>query len=120
MKEILPYLISVIVASISGLWSFISATKKAKTDILSLQESNRLEIEKLMSQHKLDLASLERKHEMEKEKIVMEHNHKMELLQKEAENAMGSNFVNVAVSEMMKMPEIRQQMSSALKTKPKK
>ena len=117
MEKFLPYIVTVITTIVSGLLAYFSATRKTKSDLVALKESNRLEIEKLMSQHKLDLEALERKHEMEKEKMQLEHAHKIELLQKEAESAMGSNLLNSAVAEMMKMPEMRQEMSNAFKNK---
>lgn len=117
IKEFMPYIVAVATALISGFWSYISATKKAKTDMNALQETGRLEIEKLMSQHKLDLAALERKHEMEKEKLEMEHAHKIELLQQEATNNMGSNAINSLLSEAMKTPEVKKLMSDSFKKK---
>lgn|GEM_PF-789130 len=120
VKDILPYIVTIITTIISGFLAYFSATKKSKSELISLRESNRLEIEKLMSQHKLDLESLERKHEMEKEKMKMEHEHKLVLMQKEAENAMGTNLMNTAVAEMMKTPEARQAMGSAFHSKKKR
>lgn len=120
MKEILPYIVAIASTIISGLLSYFSAIKKASSDLNALKETNRLEIEKLMSQHKLDLEALERKHEMEKEKMNLEHAHKIELLRKEAENAMSTNMMNSALGEILKTPEARQMMSDAFHKKAKK
>jgi ActR/RegA family two-component response regulator len=79
MQIFLPYIITVLVAIITGYISYATATKKSKTGLEALRMSNQAEIEKLMSQHKLDLEALERKHEMGIEKMNLEHGHKLEL-----------------------------------------
>ena len=117
MKELLPYATTIIAAIISGVLAYMSAIKKAKTDIRALQETNKFEIEKLMNQHRLDLEALERKHEMEIEKAKLEHEHKLELVQKEMENNLGTGAINMMLSEAMKTPEARQAIGQAFKSK---
>ena len=57
MNTYLPYIVSVVVAIISGVFSYMQASRKCRTEIDSLKESNKHEIERLMQQHKLDIES---------------------------------------------------------------
>lgn len=59
-KEYLPYIVSVLVALISGIASYLAADKKCRADMKALKESNTHEINRLMEQHRLDIDSLER------------------------------------------------------------
>ena len=119
MSTYLPYVVSIIVAIISGLFSYMLASKKCRTEINSLKESNKHEIDRLMQQHKLDIESLERKHELEVEKMELEHKHQLELVQKQAENDMGSTLINSMVQTAMKTPEARKAMGQAFHNKRK-
>lgn len=116
MDVYMPYIVSVVVAAISGFVSCLVATKNAKANLESIKEANRHDIEKLMEQHKIDIDSLEREHTMELEKISLEHQLQMERSQKEFENQLGGNMMNTIIAEAMKMPEIRQQISNGMKS----
>jgi hypothetical protein len=70
--------------------------------------------QKLMNQHKMDLEALERKHQMEVEKMEIEHKHKIELMQKEMENKLGADVFNGMFAQIMKAPEVQNQMNRAL------
>ena len=61
-----------------------------------------------MEQHKVDIDSLERQHKMDLEKLNVEHKHQMELKDKEFEMNLSTNMI----AEVMKMPEVRQKISS--------
>ena len=100
MDTYLPYIVSVICATIAGFASYAVARKQAKADI-----------QKLEKQHELDIEKEREKFAMEKEKMELEHQHQLELLQKEAENSLGATFI----SEAMKMPEVRQQVSQGIR-----
>ena len=100
MQEYLPYLISVVCALISGLTSYVVARKQAKNDLSVI-----------VKQHEVDLEALERKHQMEMEKINLEHSHQLELQEKDFEAKLSSSLI----TEAMKMPEIRQQISQGMK-----
>lgn len=115
MEVYMPYIVSVVCAVISGWVSYAVATKNAKNNLEAVKESNKHDLEKLMEQHKVDIDSLERIHKMEIEKINLEHAHQMELKQQEFENQLGGNAINTILSEAMKMPEIRQQISNSVK-----
>ena len=57
LEEILnTLLVSCVPAIITGIISYLTANKKAKAEIATLQESNKHEIEKLMKQHEVDIA----------------------------------------------------------------
>lgn len=112
-KEYLPYFVSILVAFISGIMSYLAAARKCRADMKALKESNTHEINRLMEQHKLDIDSLERKHKMEIEKMELEHKHQLELKSKEAESAMSSSFVSTVMSAAMQTPEARQMMGQA-------
>ena len=114
MENFLPYIAMVVVAIVSGIVAHFTATKKSKSDLETLRETNKAEIEKLMSQHKLDLEALERKHEMDIEKMDLEHSHKLELAQKELEGNLGAGMLNSLMGEALKMPEIQQQLRAGM------
>ena len=109
MDKYLPYIVSILCAIISGYVSCAIARKQAKADLQKLEKQHALDIEK-----ERELFS------MEKEKLEIEHKHQMELLQKQLENSMGSSVINTLVSEAMKMPEIRQQLSQGIRNNTKK
>lgn len=119
MNEYLPYIVSILVAIISGAASYFAAAKKCSADLKTLKENNSHEIDRLMQQHKLDIDSLERKHQMEIEKMELEHKHQLELKQKELENALGGSVISTMVDAMMKTPEAKQVMGQAFHS-PKK
>lgn len=91
MQDILnTLLVSCIPAVITGVVTYLTASRNAKTQIVSLQESNKHEIEKLMRQHEVDIESLKEKHHLEAEKSEQEHRHKVEIMEIEHRNALES------------------------------
>lgn len=100
MQEYLPYIVSMLCAAISGISSYAIARKQAKNDINAITK-----------QHEVDLEALERKHQMELEKLNLEHIHQLELQEKDFE----AKFSASLITEAMKMPEIRQQISQGIK-----
>lgn len=91
MQDILnTLLVSCIPAVITGIVTYLTASRNAKTQIASLQESNKHEIEKLMRQHEVDIESLKEKHHLEAEKSEQEHRHKVEIMDIEHRNALES------------------------------
>ena len=100
MQELLPYIVSVLCALISGFSSYMIARKKARNDIKII-----------IKQHEVDLEALERKHQMELEKLNLEHTHQLEIQEKEFEAKLSSSLL----TEAMKIPEIRQQISQEIK-----
>lgn len=92
MQEIINTLvISSIPAIITGIITYMTANKKAKSEIDTLKESNKHDIEKLMKQHEVDIESLKEKHQLEIEKSEQEHKHRLEIMQLEHRNALESN-----------------------------
>ncbi len=105
MNEYLPYIISVICATIAGFASYAVARKQAKADIQRLEKQNELDIEKERE-----------KFAMEKEKMEIEHHHQLELLQKEYENTLGASVTSTLITEAMKNPVVKQQLSQGIKS----
>lgn len=118
MTEYMPYIVSIIIAIITGLLSYLTAVRKAGSEAVShmktLQESNKHDIEKLMQQHRLDLESLERKHQMEMEKLEAEHKHQTGLKDKEVAANLGSSLLGPLLSSAMNMPGVQEKLQKAL------
>ncbi|MCQ2080457.1 MAG: hypothetical protein MJZ11_02285 [Lachnospiraceae bacterium] len=104
IKEIMPYIVSVLGALIAAISSVMISRKETKG-----------EIEKLIKQHELDLETEREKHKYDLEKQEIEHKHQLELMQKEMENKLGADMMNTLMTEAIKMPEIRQQISQGMK-----
>lgn len=83
-------LVSCVPAIITGIVTYLTASRRAKTQIASLEENNKHEIEKLMRQHEIDIESLKEKHQLEAERSEQEHRHKMEIMEQEHRNAIES------------------------------
>lgn len=82
MESIISILItSCIPALISEIVTYVITCKKAKDEIMKLQESNK---------HEIDIESLKEKHNFEIEKSNQDHKHKLELLELEHKNALES------------------------------
>ena len=109
MDMYLPYIVSIVCALISGIASYLISRKQMKTDL-----------EKLNTQYKLDIEKERKKFLMEKEKMELEHKYELERQQKEFENQLGGNFVNTMITEAMKMPEVRRQITQGMNTSKKK
>ena len=48
------------------------------------------------------------------DKLELEHKHQLELQQKQFENQLGSDMMNTLISEAMKMPEVKKQISQGM------
>lgn len=92
MNEIIiTLLVSSIPAIITGIITYLTTNKKAKTQIASLVESNKHDLEKLMKQHEIDIEALKEKYQLEADKSEQEHRHKMQIMELEHKNALESN-----------------------------
>lgn len=109
MSTYLPYIVSVICAIIAGFTSYAVARKQAKADMQRLEK-----------QYELDIEKEREKFALEKEKMEIEHRNQLELLQKESENNLGASLTNTLISEAMKIPEVRQQLSQGMKNRNKR
>ena len=56
------------------------------------------------------------KHKLEIDKLQLEHKHQLELQQKQFENQLGGDMMNTLISEAMKMPEVKKQISQGMNT----
>lgn len=76
-------LISCLPAIITALISYLGLAKKYKSQIKTLELSNKQEIDKLMNQHKIDIDSLNNAHILEMEKLEADHKNRSELMKLE-------------------------------------
>lgn len=104
MNEALPYIVSILCAMIAGFSSYAIARKKGKDDIQTLVKN-----------HELEIVKEREKFNHEKEKMEIDHKHQMELLQKKNENEIGAGLFNGLIVETMKTPEMKEQISEAIR-----
>ena len=109
MQEYLPYIVSIACSLIAGVTSYLVSHKETKS-----------ELQKLMKQHELDLDTEREKHRHELELQELNHKHQLELLQKEFENKLGADVVSTVMSEVIKTPEVRRQISQGMASSGKK
>ena len=82
-----------------------------------LQESRAERIlKKLEKTYELDLEKEKEKHKMEIDKLQLGHKNQLELQEKQFENQLGSDMMNTLISEAMKMPEVKRQISQGMNT----
>lgn len=77
IKELLPYVISVI----ASIGAYFQAKKKLTQELEMVKTSNKHEIEKLMQQHKINIEDLKEKHRLEMEAKDKEYQHEKEMLE---------------------------------------
>ena len=104
MLDYLPYMVSVLCALISGFASYAISRKQSKEDL-----------KKIEKQYELDLEKEREQFQMQKEKLEIEHKYQMELKQKEIDGALNNNLTNTLISEVMKIPEVRQQINKGMR-----
>ena len=105
-KEILPYIVSIVGSVVAGLWSFLGARKQFKE-----------EIKRLEKQHELDIEKERELFEMEKEKMELDYKLKIEMMQKETENKMGTEIVSTFFTEAIKSPAVQKQIEDGINGK---
>ena len=94
MENYLPYIVSVVCALISGFASYAVARKQSREDIKKLEKTYELDLEKEKEKHKMEI-----------DKLQLEH-----------KNQLGSDMMNTLISEAMKMPEVKRQISQGMNT----
>jgi hypothetical protein len=109
MEAYMPYVVSIVCALISGITSYSIARKQAKSDLKQLEKKYELDIEQEREKHRLEI-----------EKLEMEHKYNLELQQKQFENQMGGDVMNMLFSEVVKMPEVRKQFSQGINSSMRK
>jgi len=100
MEKYLPYIVTIVCSIVSGLISYFASRAKSKADT-----------DRLVKQYELDIENEREKFKMEKERLEIEHKHQLELMQAEADN----NLSNTIITEAMKIPEVRQQVSQGVR-----
>lgn len=89
------FLIATIPSAITALLSFWASWKASNTQIKTIKEQNRADIEKLIQQNKVDIESLKEKHLLEMELKDKEHEHQVELIKLQHENEIKKDEVNL-------------------------
>lgn len=82
------FLIAIIPSVITALLSFLAAWKTSNTQIETIKEQNKADIDKLIQQNKVDIESLKEKHILEMELKEKEHEHQIELINLRHDNEM--------------------------------
>lgn len=108
MSEFLQtFLIAIIPSTITALLSFLASWKTSNTQIKTIKEQNKADIQKLIQQNKVDIESLKEKHLLEMELKDKEHDHQIELIKLQHENeikkdeeSMKNQFAANAVSSL--------------------
>jgi hypothetical protein len=102
--DLLPYISTIGVATISGIASYKTALGKTRSEINQIRIQNTHDIEKIVNQHKMDIEALKEKHCLDMQSKEEEHKHLLELLEKEHEyqmNAKEKEVETTAQAEMM-------------------
>ncbi|NCA98529.1 MAG: hypothetical protein EOM03_06795 [Clostridia bacterium] len=102
MIEYLPYIVSVVCATIAGFTSYAVARKQTKADM-----------QKLVKQHELDIEKEREKFLMEKEKLEIEHEHQLELIQAQTNHQLGTDIISTLTKEYLRTPAGQAQMRSS-------
>ena len=104
IKEMLPYIVSILGAVVSALSSVSISRKETKG-----------EIDRLIKQHELDLETERERHKHELEREELKHKYQLEVVQKEMENKFGAEMMKEFMVEALKMPEVRNQITQNIK-----
>lgn len=94
MKEILPYVVSVVCCVFSGFFSYIVARSQSKNDLKKFGDQMKFE----------------------REKMETEFQQKLVILNKQKENDIESTLIR----EALNIPEVRQQIAQGVKSGMKK
>ena len=89
------FLIAIIPSTITALLSFFASWKTSNTQIKTIKEQNKADIEKLIQQNKVDIESLKEKHVLEMELKDKEHDHQIELIKLQHYNEIKKDEENV-------------------------
>ena len=104
VKELAPYLVSIIVAVLTSVIAYVQAKKGFKVELEKLEKQHKNDLETLVKQHEINIEALKEKHKMEKEIKEQEHNHTMELQKLKTEgniNEKSQEYMNSALSSVM-------------------
>ncbi|MBR3881832.1 MAG: hypothetical protein IKJ36_01025 [Clostridia bacterium] len=80
LKEMMPYIVSIMTAIISGLCSYNASKKQFNHELDVIKTNNKHDINKLMEQHKIDIDNLKEKHKLEMEIKEKEYQHEKEMI----------------------------------------
>ena len=85
MKEFIE---TILIAFIPAIISFAATMAVNRTQIKSLEEQNKHEIDKLMKQHEINIENLKEKHALEMESKDKEYQYQLEIQKRNHENEM--------------------------------
>ena len=100
IKELLPYIVSIIASIIT----YMQAKKKFTHELAIVKTNNEHEIEKLMKEHKINIEDLKEKHRLEMESKEREYNHEKEMAELKSKIAIdekNQEIMNDAMSGVM-------------------
>ena len=78
--QLMPYIVSIVTAVISGVSSYCLSRRKFKNELETIKLNNEHEINKLMEQHKVDIENLKEKHKLELERKEIDYMHEKEIM----------------------------------------
>lgn len=98
VQYVLPYLITLVVAVVSGFISYFSAIKKCKLD-------NEVKIKEIQEQHKLDLDNQKEMFKLEIEKINLQHQNEIEKIKLESQSQLTNNLTSTLLNSILAKPD---------------
>lgn len=87
--------IATIPATITSVISYLIARYNANTQIKSINEQNKADIEKLVEQHNVDIDALKEKHKLDLEIKDKDHTHEVELITLQHNNDLNKSEENM-------------------------
>ena len=99
IKEILPYVVSIIASIIT----YIQASKKLKQELELVKTNNKHEIEKLIHEHKINVENLKEKHRLEMEAKDKEYQHEKEMIELKSKVTINEKSEEILNGEMSKI-----------------
>lgn len=104
IMNLMPYIVSIITAVISGLCAYIKARQDFKNQVETIKMNNEHEIKKLMKQHEIDIDNLREQHNLEMKLKSKEHEHEKEIIELKSKNNIteqGQEAMNNALAGVM-------------------
>lgn len=104
IMNLMPYIVSIITAVISGLCAYFKARQDFKNQVETIKMNNEHEIKKLMKQHEIDIDNLREQHNLEMKLKSKEHEHEKEIIELKSKNNIteqGQEAMNNALAGVM-------------------
>ena len=104
IMNLMPYIVSIITAVISGLCAYFKARQDFKNQVETIKMNNEHEIKKLMKQHEIHIHNLREQHNLEMKLKSKEHEHEKEIIELKSKNNIteqGQEAMNNALAGVM-------------------